>query len=176
MRWHPAWIASLPVLVAPAAYAADYLDIEQVRQQHFAATALRQITLTLDEGVQAELRRRSGIQQPFAPRGVWQALSGGWLISDEVFGRHEKIGYAVALDAAGRVTGVEILSYRESYGGEVRKADWRAQFVGRRAGDALELGADIRNISGATLSCKHVTQGVRRVLALYQLVLSGTQP
>jgi len=34
-------------------------------------------------------------------------------------------------------------------------------------GSALTVGQDIRNISGATLSSQHVTQGVKRVLAAY---------
>ena len=35
----------------------------------------------------------------------------------------------------------------------------------------LKLDADIKNISGATISCRHVTDGVKRLLALHDLVL-----
>ncbi len=87
-------------------------------------------------------------------------------------GKHEFITYAMALDASGAVKGVEILDYRESYGGQVRDAAWRSQFTGKRHGAALKLGGDVRNISGATLSSKHVTDGVRRVLATYAVVLA----
>ena len=38
--------------------------------------------------------------------------------------------------------------------------------------DPVKLNQDIQNISGATLSAKHVTDGVKRVLAIYDLVLS----
>jgi hypothetical protein len=34
----------------------------------------------------------------------------------------------------------------------------------RSASSPLQLGADIKNISGATLSSKHITDGVKRVL------------
>ena len=54
----------------------------------------------------------------------------------------------------------------------LRDARWRQQFVGKRAGQSLKLGSDIKNISGATLSSKHVTDGVRRLLATYQIVLA----
>ncbi len=87
-------------------------------------------------------------------------------------GKHEFITYAVALDASGAVKDIEILDYRESYGGQVREAAWRAQFTGKRYGTPLKLGADIKNISGATLSSKHVTDGVRRILATYAVVLA----
>ena len=100
------------------------------------------------------------------------AASGGWLIVDEVVGKHEFITYAVALDASGALKSVEILDYRESYGGQVRDPRWRAQFVGKRAGTPLQLGREIKNISGATLSSKHVTDGVRRLLATYAIILA----
>ena len=64
-----------------------------------------------------------------------------------------------------------MLDYRESYGGQVREATWRAQFTGKGAADPVRLGEDIRNISGATLSCKNLTNGVRRLLAVHELVL-----
>ena len=56
------------------------------------------------------------------------------------------------------------MQYIESYGYEVREAQWRAQFVGKSASSPLELNNDITNISGATLSSRHVTEGVKRVL------------
>ena len=79
----------------------------------------------------------------------------------------------MALDAGGAVKGAEIMDYRESYGGEVRNPRWLAQFIGKHAGDALRLGKPIKNISGATLSSKHVTDGIRRLLATYAVVLRG---
>jgi len=44
--------------------------------------------------------------------------------------------------------------YRESYGGEIRNADWRKQFLGKNRTLALRLNEGITNISGATLSCR----------------------
>jgi Na+-transporting NADH:ubiquinone oxidoreductase subunit NqrC len=70
------------------------------------------------------------------------------------------------------VKDVEILDYRETYGDQVRHPEWRAQFVGRRHGAKLKLTDDIKNISGATLSCLHVTDGVKRLLATHALVLA----
>src|SRR5260221_13373395 len=72
-----------------------------------------------------------------------------------------------ALFPGGRFTPLA-LEYRESHGGQVRDAKWRAQFAGKSIADPLQLDRDIRNISGATLSCRHVTDGVKRVLAMYE--------
>ena len=79
----------------------------------------------------------------------------------------------VALTRDGAVRNVEILDYRETYGGEVRNPAWRQQFVGKRFGAGVELGKGIRNISGATLSSRHVTDGVRRLLATWEVVLKN---
>ena len=82
-------------------------------------------------------------------------------------GEHLYIDYVVALDPDGRIRSVEILQYRESYGGEIRSPGWLAQFAGKSSTSALQVGNDIRNISGATLSSHHVTEGVKRILAYY---------
>src|SRR5256885_9528087 len=74
-------------------------------------------------------------------------------------------------DADGSVKQIEIMDYRESYGHEVRNADWRAQFVHKNASAPLKLDQDIRNISGATLSSRHIADGVRRILATYDIAL-----
>jgi Na+-transporting NADH:ubiquinone oxidoreductase subunit C len=47
----------------------------------------------------------------------------------------------------------------------VKLPAWRNQFVGKSAADPVKIGADIANISGATLSCTHITDGVRRLVA-----------
>ena len=98
-------------------------------------------------------------------------MDGAWFIVDEVVGKHEMITYAVALSPAGAVTGIEILDYVESYGYEVAEAQWRKQFVGKTAVDPIKLNKDIQNIGGATLSCKHLTDGVKRVAVLYDIAL-----
>ncbi len=88
-----------------------------------------------------------------------------------MIGKHEFITYAVGLTSEGAVRGIEIMDYRESYGGQVRDPKWRAQFVGKTKTAPLTLDRDIKNISGATLSSRHLTDGVRRVLALHDVAL-----
>src|SRR4051794_32871587 len=133
----------------PAGPATLYLTVEQVQQAFFSGASFTPV-------------ERAGREK------IWRVSSGGWFFVDQVLGKHELITYALALEPDGRVRGLEILEYRESHGGEVRNASWRAQFVGKTAGDRLELDRDIANISGATLSCRHVTDGVKRLLQLYE--------
>jgi FMN-binding domain len=142
--------AAAVVSAASPAYAVKYLSIEEAQKQAFpSATHFTEVQ---------------------AGR-VWKADAGGrvagFFIFDRVIGKHLYIDYAVALSPAGAVQRVEILEYRESYGGEVRSPSWLAQFVGKTSGSSLKINADIRNIAGATLSSAHITEGVKRVLAAY---------
>jgi Na+-translocating ferredoxin:NAD+ oxidoreductase RnfG subunit len=82
-----------------------------------------------------------------------------------VLGKDQPITFLVAIDAADRLKDVDILVYREPYGGEVAYEPWRRQFRGKTADDSLRVGKEIRNISGATISVHAVTLGVRRMLA-----------
>jgi Na+-translocating ferredoxin:NAD+ oxidoreductase RnfG subunit len=84
-----------------------------------------------------------------------------------VKGKEQPITYLVAVDSAGATRDIDILVYRESQGGEVAYDSWRKQFRGKTTGDPIEIGKDIRNISGATISSNAVTRSVR--LALRQL-------
>ncbi|HEU4621874.1 MAG TPA: FMN-binding protein, partial [Burkholderiaceae bacterium] len=83
----------------------------------------------------------------------------------------EFITYAAGIDANGAFRNLEVMTYRETYGDEIRNPRWRAQFKGKRVDAALKLDDDIHNISGATLSCLHVTEGVKRLLALHKAAL-----
>jgi hypothetical protein len=85
---------------------------------------------------------------------------------DRVIGKHLYIDYSIALDPAGRIRQVDILAYRESYGGEIRSPNWLSQFIGKSSASPLQVGNDIRNISGATLSSHHVTEGVKRIMTI----------
>lgn len=82
-----------------------------------------------------------------------------------VLGKDQPITFLVAIDAEDRLKDVDILVYREPYGGEVAYEPWRRQFRGKTAVDSLRVGREIRSISGATISVYAVTLGVRRLLA-----------
>ena len=170
MRWEPVLAAPL-ALISPACWATAYVTVEQAQQAIFPGAKLVKAPLTLTPAQREALLERSGVHEPFREDRVWRVASGGFFVVDDVVGKHEMITYAVGIGRDGSVKRIEILEYRETYGHEIRQAAWRAQFVGKTAASPPRLNRDIVNISGATLSCKHVTDGVRRVLALHDLVL-----
>ena len=99
---------------------------------------------------------------------VWRISRGdsllGFAAVREVMGKDQRITFLVAIDPADRLKDVDILVYREPYGGEVAYDAWRRQFRGRTASDSLHVGRDIRSISGATISVHAVTTGVRQAI------------
>jgi Na+-translocating ferredoxin:NAD+ oxidoreductase RnfG subunit len=172
------WAAppAIVVSIAAPAHAVRYLSVEQAQKIAFPdATRFVEAHVIFTPADVASIERRSGQKVRARGQQVWRALVDdrivGFFIVDYVIGKHLVIDYAIALDPGGQVRHVEILEYRESYGGEISNRSWLAQFVGKTSRDPLELDQDIRNISGATLSSRHVTEGVKRVLALYESCL-----
>ena len=88
----------------------------------------------------------------------------GFAVVRAVKGKDQPITFLVATDTADRLRDIDILVYREPYGGEVAYDAWRRQFRGKSTDDALQVGRDIRTISGATISVNAVTLGVRKAL------------
>ncbi len=159
-------------VIATPAQATVYLSVEQAQQLIFPGATFTPAPVTLTDAQASAIEKATDTNVRNKTLQVWKVSTGGWFIADEVVGKHEFIPLGLGLDAAGAVKDVEILEYREAYGDQVRGAEWRAQFTGKRNGDKIELEQTVKNISGATLSSKHITDGVRRLLATYALVIA----
>ncbi len=174
MRSHFAFIA-LPAsaLIAPSAFAVQYLNVEQAQKAIFPGNTFAATPIKLTGAQRKTIEQTGHVRVLKNEQQVWRVSGGGWFIIDEVVGKHEFITYAVGLNANGSVKQIEVMEYRETYGYEIRNEKWRAQFVGKTSRSALKLDDDIKNISGATLSCRHITDGVKRLLAFYEVVLKS---
>ena len=171
----------LPALLAPAAvcapaFAVQYLTVEQAQKAIFPeAEGFTRADIALSAEIKRRVEQASGVRVRNTSQAAWRAEAGGrllgWLFVDEVVGKHEFITYALGLGADGAVRSLEIMDYRETHGGQVRGTAWRQQFTGKKLGAPLKLDQDIQNISGATLSCRNVTDGVKRLLALHDAAL-----
>ena len=168
---HTQWIWLPMAAVSSSVYATTYLTVEQAQQAIFPGANFTQVYVTLSDAQQREIERRTDVNVRHKEVRAWKVSGGGYLVVDEVLGKHEFITYAVGLNADGTVRQIEIMDYRESYGYQIRDLEWRRQFVGKNAAAPLKLDRDIRNISGATLSCRHITDGIKRVLATHDIAL-----
>ncbi len=158
-------------IMSQSAYAIVYLNEEQAQQAIFGKTKMTKnfVILTKDQIKIVEEKSGRDVRHGGEIK-MWNVEGGGTFVIDEVLGKHEFITYAIGINKDGSVRGIEIMSYNETYGYQVREESWRKQFVGKNIGSNLKLDGDVKNISGATLSCKHITEGVKRVLVTYDLL------
>ena len=122
------------------------------------------ILIDISECVFSEIQRIENLK-------AWKTETGGWFIIDQVVGKHEMIDLAVALTNEGKVKGMEVLQYREAYGSGVKHPKWLAQFLGKDHTEHLQLGNQIHNLSGGTLSSRHIMEGVTRLVHTWNQVL-----
>src|SRR5262245_24426226 len=131
LRWLPtpdptsllaaaAFGAVLPARVS----AANYATADDVARRTFpAAPAFKEVLVT-PTPEDAVALAAPGAPPHSGPVRTIEAMQGdrllGRVVVDAVIGKFELIDYAVALGPDARVIGIEILSYRESHGGEVR--------------------------------------------------------
>lgn len=172
------YLTLLPVtMITSLAYATDYFTTEQAQKVLFPdADSFISYPVSLTDEQKEQIQSIAKVRQRKKEQPVWRVQKKdkliGWFIVDEVIGKHEYITYAVALSPEGSVLGLEIMSYRETKGGQVRDSSWRKHFKGKTVADPFKLDVDIPNISGATLSSRNITDGVKRLLAFQKIILS----
>lgn len=170
------WIPLAAGAACAPVFATQYLSAEQAQKLMFPeASAFREQNVALNAAQMQQVEKLAGLAARSVNWRVFGAYKGdallGWMVLDDVVGKFELISYAVGINPDASVRQVEVLSYRESHGGEIRTPAWRRQFVGKTAQGGIAIGDGIANISGATLSCTHLTDGVRRIAAIAQAVL-----
>ena len=78
----------------------------------------------------------------------------------------------VVLSPQGEVRSLRLLAFHEPL--DYKPADrWYGQFDHKSLGAPLRLGRDVHGIVGATLSARATTRGVRRALALYEVLIEN---
>jgi hypothetical protein len=90
----------------------------------------------------------------------------GYALIQNTIGKHKPMTYMVGVDHTGHVSNVELLVFREARGSEVRTKRFNVQYEGKTVSDPVRLNKDIINISGATMSVRSMTAGIKRVLVL----------
>ncbi len=90
----------------------------------------------------------------------------GYALVQNTIGKHRPITYMVGVDSEGEVTNFEVLVYREARGNEIATKRFNFQYEGKTFEDPIRINRDIINITGATMSVRSASAGVKRVLAL----------
>ena len=150
-----------------------YLTPEEAAKLMFSSSDhIRQEILTLSPQQKADIEQRIGWH---FPETTFESFIGetngqidGWALIQNTIGKHKPMTYIVGVDPDGEVTNVEVLVFRESRGSEVRKKRFNYQYQGKTPYDPIRINRDIINISGATMSVRSMSAGVKRALVLVE--------
>ncbi len=121
------------------------------------------------------LKKRLGYELGRDKYYFYVAMTGkqvdGYAFIDDQMGQHEPMTFAVKLSTEGVVLRQELMVYRETRGDEIRDHRFQEQFTGKTVHDSLRPNKDIDCVSGATISSRAITIGVRRALVLFDTAI-----
>lgn len=170
-------LGALAWLALPGAAGAQvFLTQEEALRLAFPAPAVIErhtAYLTADELARARalaggrVPLEQGIVTYYTGRREGRTLGVAYFDVHRVRTLPEVLMIVVGTDA--RVQRVEIVKFAEppDY---LAPAGWLAQFPDRRLDDRLSTKGEIVNMTGATLTSSAITEAVRRVLALHQVI------
>jgi Na+-translocating ferredoxin:NAD+ oxidoreductase RnfG subunit len=131
---------------------------------------IRKELLRLSPEKKSHIEERIGWKFPEESFEVYIGETGtkvdGYAVIQNTIGKHKPMTYMVGIDSRGQVSDVELLVFRESRGSEIRQKRFNSQYEGKTVLDPIRINKDIINISGATMSVRSMSAGVKRVLVL----------
>jgi Na+-translocating ferredoxin:NAD+ oxidoreductase RnfG subunit len=131
---------------------------------------IRKDVIKLSPEKKAHIEERIGWKFPEQSFEVYIGETGtqvdGYALVQNTIGKHKPMTYMVGIDNKGQVSDVELLVFRESRGSEIRQKRFNAQYEGKTVSDPVRINKDIINISGATMSVRSMSAGIKRVLVL----------
>jgi Na+-translocating ferredoxin:NAD+ oxidoreductase RnfG subunit len=167
------WDAELGRYLTPQEMASEeeFLTEEEAARLMFPKSeriGLESIELTSEQ--KRVIEERIGWHFPESQFNIYigktGALIDGYAIVQNTIGKHKAITYMVGVDPSGQVLNIEVLVYREAKGVEVRTKRFNAQYEGKTVFDPIRINRDIINITGATMSVRSMSAGVKRTLVM----------
>lgn len=141
---------------------------------------------TMEGRLLQELFPGGGNVREIAPRPGWplerqvfviRGPSGdvGYAVREQVVSRSGPFVILVIIDSQSHVRRAEVLFYTAERGADVQMYKFTQQFEGKGPADAIRVGKDIDAITGATLSARAMSGGVREAIRVVQK-LTAPQP
>jgi hypothetical protein len=171
----PIWDEELKRFLTPQEMVQEdvYLTPEEAAKLMFPESDhIRSEVITLSPDQKKLIEERIGWH---FPETIFEGFIGetngkidGWAFIQHTIGKHKPMTYMVGVDPSGEVINVEVLVYRESRGSEVRKKRFNYQYQGKTPYHPIRINRDIINISGATMSVRSMSAGVKRALVLVE--------
>ncbi len=157
-----------------------YLSKEEALEMAFVdADRIEKKTEILLPGQLEEITRLSGardISRIFTYYAGFESdRRVGYAVIGSARGRSRRFKFMMAVGVELSIEMVEILSYQDIHGSEVRQGWFKRQFAGKRISDPIRIYEDIRNVSGATISCEALAEKVRVSLVTLSVVVAKAQ-
>ena len=192
MKRHPLYSALCLILLSTLPAQAERVwDSELKRFLTDQEMSMAEVFMTEDEGVKtifprservrkdlirlnpekkSQIEERIGWKFPEEAFEVYVGETGarvdGYAVVQNTIGKHKPMTYMVGVDSQGSISDIELLVFREARGSEVRQKRFNSQYEGKTVLDPVRINKDIINISGATMSVRSMSAGIKRVLVL----------
>jgi hypothetical protein len=131
---------------------------------------VRRDVIRLSSEKKSQIEERIGWKFPEEEFEVYVGETGtrvdGYAVVQNTIGKHKPMTYMVGVDGQGSISDIELLVFRESRGSEIRQKRFNSQYEGKTVVDPVRINKDIINISGATMSVRSMSAGIKRVLVL----------
>ena len=143
---------------------------EGVKTMFPKSERVRKDLIKLNAETKTQIEDRIGWKFPEEEFEVYVGETGtrvdGYAMVQNTIGKHKPMTYMVGVDGQGSVSDIELLVFRESRGSEIRQKRFNSQYEGKTVLDPVRINKDIINISGATMSVRSMSAGIKRVLVL----------
>ena len=176
----PAWLAGLLVFLAAAAaggvaHATVFMTQKEALEQAFPGLRVERLPLVLTEAELKAVQKRARVKLSSMLAAAYCGWRGDTLVGTAFFDtrtvRTMPAVFMVTIAPDTTVARVDVLAFHEppDYRPPAR---WLGLFGRKRLNDQLWPQRDIRNLSGATLTARAVTESVRQSLALWELLVA----
>lgn len=94
--------------------------------------------------------------------------SEGTAVLDTVQGKWGPMTFMMAFDNSGKIKDLIVLELKERRGRPVKERKFLGQYIGKSKTDPIKLNKDIKGIAGATISSRQMTNGIRKLVYIYE--------
>lgn len=155
-----------------------YMTPEQALHWAFPKSeCIEERVIKLEPEAVREIETKTGGRIFESDKKVYVGMRGdridGYAVITNEIGKFEPITFIVKVTPDGKVADVAVMVYRESRGGEVERKRFLHQYLGKKEADPLRINYDIINVTGATMSVRAMSRGVKKVLHIVNHYVIG---
>jgi Na+-translocating ferredoxin:NAD+ oxidoreductase RnfG subunit len=174
-RFRIIWVTAVSILTGTMMVAQAKLTKDEALALHFPGMSVERSTIFLTEDQQAAIQRaaRARVESKVVTTYVARHLGrvAGTAFFETMTVRTMPATIMVVVDPDTSIRVVELLAFTEPPDYQP-SARWMSQFAGRTPADDLYLKRGVHAIAGATITAQTITDGVRRLLATYTIVVA----